>query len=56
MFRVVCVAKAVLVAFRSMPLLTELVSRTDGLGYNHGAPNGAFERPISVGTSDEARS
>ena len=36
-----CLAVTVLVAFLSMPLLTELISRADGLDYRHGAPDGA---------------
>jgi hypothetical protein len=31
---------------RNMPLLTELVSTKDGLGYQHGAPNGAAPPPL----------
>jgi hypothetical protein len=34
-------ATAVLAAFVSMPLLTELLSSEDGSYYSHGAPNGA---------------
>ena len=36
-----CVARAVLVALLSLPLLTELVSSNTRFGYRHGAPNGA---------------
>jgi hypothetical protein len=45
MYAVQCVATAVLVVFRSMPLLTELDSSEDGFGYKHGAPNGAVPPP-----------
>jgi hypothetical protein len=41
MFRDKCVVTTVVVAFISMPLLTELVSSEDGFCYRHGAPDGA---------------
>ena len=41
MAEVQCLATAVLAAFVSMPLLTELVSSEEGFCYRHGAPNGA---------------
>lgn len=41
MYVVQCVTRTTFVAFRSMPLLTELVSSKDGFCYRHGAPNGA---------------
>ena len=41
MAEVQCLATAVLAAFVSMPLLTELISSEDGSYYRHGAPNGA---------------
>jgi hypothetical protein len=45
MFRDKCVVTTVVVAFISMPLLTELVSSEDGFCYRHGAPNGAVPGP-----------
>ena len=41
MFEVQCLSTAVLAAFISMSLLTELISSEDGSYYAHGAPNGA---------------
>ena len=41
MFQVEGVAKRVVVAIISMPLLTELVSCENSFCYRHGAPNGA---------------
>lgn len=41
MCEVYCLTRTVVVAFESMPLLTELVSGEDGFCYIHGAPNGA---------------
>jgi hypothetical protein len=42
MFRLKGVAKTVLVAIISMPLLTELVVCEDDFCFRHGAPSGAF--------------
>jgi hypothetical protein len=54
MFVVQGVITMVFTAFISMPLLTELVSREDGLCYRHGAPNGALssnQHPIPPKTA-----
>jgi hypothetical protein len=51
MAEVQCLATALLAAFVSMPLLTELISREDGSYYRHDAPNGAVfpsQHPIAL--------
>jgi len=54
MSRVERVATTGLVALVFMPLLTELGSTENGVGYRHGAPNGAVRRPDSIDNSQKS--